>query len=72
MMRETTAAFLDVVAATPPPGGGGQPGAAARRRVHANRLGATLVDLRAAMEEVVRDRIDAGDGALTLVPGATC
>jgi lysophospholipase L1-like esterase len=35
-----------------------------------NRLGATLADLRAAMEEAAQARIDAGDVALTLVPGA--
>ena len=35
-----------------------------------NRLGATLADLRAAFESVVRERIAAGDGQLALVPGA--
>jgi lysophospholipase L1-like esterase len=35
-----------------------------------NRLGATLADLRGAMEEAVRDRLDAGDANLVLVPGA--
>ena len=35
----------------------------------ANRLGATLGDLRAAMEDVVRARISAGDSALQLVEG---
>jgi len=35
----------------------------------ANRLGATLEDLRRAFEEVVRRRIAAGDGALFLVEG---
>jgi lysophospholipase L1-like esterase len=34
-----------------------------------NRLGATLVDLRCAMEEVVRERIDAGDEHVVLVEG---
>ncbi len=34
-----------------------------------NRLGATLDDLRAAMEQVVRDRVAAGDQALHLVHG---
>lgn len=34
-----------------------------------NRLGATLVGLRAAMEAEVRRRIDAGDAALRLLPG---
>jgi len=32
-----------------------------------NRLGTTLVDLRRSFEDVVRERIDGGDGALTLV-----
>ena len=35
-----------------------------------NRLGATLADLRAAFERVVRERIAAGDARLALVPGA--
>ena len=34
-----------------------------------NRLGATLVDLRGAMEEAVQERIAAGDRQLSLVPG---
>ena len=34
-----------------------------------NRLGATLTALRATMEEVVKERIDAGDDRLRLVPG---
>jgi len=35
----------------------------------ANKLGATLGDLRAAMEDVVRARIDAGDTNLQLIEG---
>jgi lysophospholipase L1-like esterase len=35
----------------------------------ANRLGATLGDLRATMEDVVRARIDAGETALRLIEG---
>jgi lysophospholipase L1-like esterase len=35
-----------------------------------NKLGASLGDLRRAMEEVVRDRIANGDANLSLVPGA--
>ena len=35
----------------------------------ANLLGATLCDLREAFEAVVRDRIQAGDENLTLIPG---
>jgi lysophospholipase L1-like esterase len=34
-----------------------------------NRLGASLRDLRRAMEDVVRDRMAAGDSGLWLVPG---
>ena len=34
-----------------------------------NRLGATLADLRAAFERVVRERCAAGDAQLALVPG---
>ena len=34
-----------------------------------NRLGTTLTDLRTAFEQVVRSRINGGDGALTLVEG---
>jgi lysophospholipase L1-like esterase len=35
-----------------------------------NRLGATLADLRAAMETAGRERIDRGDTRLAVVPGA--
>jgi lysophospholipase L1-like esterase len=35
-----------------------------------NRFGATLADLRAALERAVTERIDRGDVRLTLVPGA--
>ncbi|MEV3992440.1 GDSL-type esterase/lipase family protein [Streptomyces sp. NPDC049837] len=35
----------------------------------ANALGATLAELRTAMEEAVRDLIAAGDGQLALLPG---
>ncbi|MER7760088.1 GDSL-type esterase/lipase family protein [Streptomyces sp. NPDC097619] len=34
-----------------------------------NRLGATLAELRAAMERAVRDRVAAGDRRLALLPG---
>ena len=71
MMRAGTGAFIDVVrqghadtpivVATPVV----RPDAEATP----NRLGATLADLRAAMEEVAQARIDAGDKRLTLVPG---
>jgi lysophospholipase L1-like esterase len=70
-MRANISAFLDVVRQGHPetpilvvspllrPDGEATP----------NRLGATLADLRRAMEEVVRDRIDAGDERLRLVEG---
>jgi lysophospholipase L1-like esterase len=70
-MRENMRAFLDVVRRGHPdvpivvcspvirPDGEAKP----------NRLGATLVDLRAAIEEVTRERIDAGDVRLRLVLG---
>ncbi len=35
-----------------------------------NKLGATLVDIRQAIESVATERIEAGDVALSLVPGA--
>ena len=35
-----------------------------------NKLGATLVDIRQAIESVTTERIEAGDVALSLVPGA--
>ncbi|HEY5024822.1 MAG TPA: SGNH/GDSL hydrolase family protein [Acidimicrobiales bacterium] len=72
MMLETTRAFLDIVRQGHPdtpvvvaspvlrPDAEGTP----------NRLGATLADLRGAMEDAVRARIDAGDGAIVLIPGA--
>jgi hypothetical protein len=34
-----------------------------------NALGATLIDLRVAMEELTRELVDAGDTQLTLVEG---
>ncbi|HZB72219.1 MAG TPA: GDSL-type esterase/lipase family protein [Acidimicrobiales bacterium] len=71
MMRETTAAFLEVVRGGHPTTPIVVPSPVLRPDAEAtpNRLGATLVDLRAAMEEAVQARIDAGDRALTLVPG---
>jgi lysophospholipase L1-like esterase len=72
LMRANTAAFLDLVRRGHPdtpvvvtspvvrPDGEAQP----------NRLGATLADLRSAMEDVVRARIAAGDERLVLVEGA--
>lgn len=71
LMRENTRAFIEIVRQAHPetpvlvqspilrPSGESAP----------NRLGATLQDLRAAMEEAVRERIAAGDAHLTLVAG---
>ena len=73
MFRENTRAFLTIVreghpetpiVVTSPVL---RPDAEAAR----NRLGATLADLRAAMEEVARERITDGDELLTLVPGGS-
>ena len=71
MMRETTAAFLDVVRDGHPttPLVVASPVLRPDAESTPNRLAATLVDLRGAMEDVVRARIDGGDAALTLVPG---
>jgi len=71
MMRAGTAAFIDVVrqghAETPIVVA--SPVVRPDAETTPNRLGATLADLRAAMEEVAQARIDAGDKRLTLVPG---
>jgi len=70
-MRANTAAFLDVVRQGHP----GTPVVVASPVLRPdaestpNRLGATLVDLRRAIEDVVQRRIDAGDTNLTLVTG---
>jgi lysophospholipase L1-like esterase len=71
MMRETTAAFLDAVRSGHPttPIVVASPVVRPDAESTPNRFGATLVDLRAAMEEAVHTRIRSGDGALTLVPG---
>jgi lysophospholipase L1-like esterase len=71
LFRENTRAFLDIlreghpetpIVVTSPvlrPDAEGMP----------NRLGTTLADLRAAMEDVARERIAGGDDRLTLVCG---
>jgi len=71
-MAEATRAFLEVVRQGHPftplvvvspvirPDAEGTP----------NRLGATLADLRAGIELAARERIEAGDEGITLVPGA--
>jgi lysophospholipase L1-like esterase len=72
-MRAGTAAFLDVVRQGHPevPIVVGSPVVRPDAETTANRLGATLADLRAAIEEVVQERITAGDRRLTLVPGGS-
>ena len=72
MMLETTRAFLDVVRQGHPdtPVVVASPVVRPDAEATPNRLGATLADLRAAMEEAVRDRIEAGDDTIVLVPGA--
>lgn len=71
MMRETTRAFVEVVRQghQETPIVVASPVLRPDAEDTPNRLGATLVDLRAAMEDVVRERIEAGDDQLTLVPG---
>jgi lysophospholipase L1-like esterase len=71
LMRASTAAFLDLVRQGHPetPLVVASPVVRPDAESTPNRLGATLADLRAAMEEVARARIDAGDKRLTLVPG---
>ena len=72
MMRETTRAFLDIVRQGHPetPIVVASPVLRPDAEETPNRLGATLVDLRRAMETAVRDRLDAGDDHITLIPGA--
>jgi lysophospholipase L1-like esterase len=72
MMRETTRAFLDIVRQGHPhtPMVVASPVIRPDAETTPNRLGATLADLRAAMEDVVRARLDAGDDNIVLVPGA--
>jgi lysophospholipase L1-like esterase len=72
MMLETTRAFLDIVRQGHPdtPIVVASPVLRPDAESTANRLGATLADLRAAMEEAVEARIDGGDAAIVLVPGA--
>jgi lysophospholipase L1-like esterase len=72
MMLETTRAFLDIVRQGHPdtPMVVASPVLRPDAEATPNRLGATLADLRAAMEEAARARIDGGDEALVLIPGA--
>ena len=71
MIRAATAAFLDIVRQNHPrvPIVMVSPIVRPDAEDTANRLGATLAGLRAAMEQVADARIGAGDGQLTLVPG---
>jgi lysophospholipase L1-like esterase len=72
MMLENTRAFLDIVRQghTDTPIMVASPVLRPDAESTPNRLEASLADLRAAMEEAVRDRIAGGDDALVLVPGA--
>ncbi len=72
MMLETTRAFLDIVRQGHPdtPIVVASPVLRPDAESTPNRLGATLADLRAAMEAAVHDRMAAGDEAIVLVPGA--
>jgi lysophospholipase L1-like esterase len=71
MMRSTTEAFVRIVRAGHP----GVPIVLASPVVRPdaedtpNKLGATLADLRAAMEDAGRALVDAGDELLTVLPG---
>jgi lysophospholipase L1-like esterase len=71
LFRENTRAFLDVLREGHPatPIVVTSPVLRPDAESTPNRLGATLADLRVAMEEVALERITAGDGALTLVRG---
>ena len=71
MFRENTRAFLDIVRAGHPdtPIVVTSPVLRPDAEDTANRLGATLADLRAVMEDVTLERIGAGDDRLTLVRG---
>lgn len=71
MMRETTRAFLDVVRQGHPdtPIVVVSPVIRPDAEESPNRLGATLGDLRAAVEEVAEARVAAGDSSLLLIRG---
>jgi len=72
MMRAAVSAFLEVVRQGHPatPVVVVSPVLRPDAEETPNRLGATLVDLRTAMEEVAAERVAAGDDHLTLLPGA--
>jgi lysophospholipase L1-like esterase len=71
MVREGMAAFLEIVRQGHPdtPIVVSSPIVRPDAESAPNRLGATLADLRAAIETVVEDRIAAGDTRLGLIPG---
>jgi lysophospholipase L1-like esterase len=71
MFRENTRAFLAIVRQGHPetPIVVTSPVLRPDAEATPNRLGATLADLRAAMEDVTRECIAAGDDLLVLVPG---
>jgi lysophospholipase L1-like esterase len=71
MMRETTRAFLDVLRQGHPdtPIVVVSPVVRPDAEETPNKLGASLADLRQAMEKAVQERIDAGDKQLQLIPG---
>ncbi len=70
MMRANTAAFLDIMRQAFPetPIVVASPVLRPDAEVTPNRLGATLADLRGAIEDITRSRLDS-DPRLTLVPG---
>ena len=70
-MRANTAAFLDVVRQGHPdtPIVVGSPVLRPDAESTPNRLGATLVDLRRAIEDAAHERIDAGDRRLSVLSG---
>jgi len=72
MLREGTRAFLEIVRQGHPttPVVLASPVLRPDAEATPNRLGATLADLRAAMEEAAAERIAAGDANLVLIPGA--
>jgi lysophospholipase L1-like esterase len=72
MLREGTVAFLAIIRQGHPrtPIVVASPVVRPDAEATPNRLGATLADLRAAMEGAVRDRVASGDDRITLVPGA--
>jgi lysophospholipase L1-like esterase len=71
MMLETTRTFLAIVRQGHPstPIVVASPVLRPDAEVTPNRLGATLADLRSAMEQAATERIDDGDKRLWLVPG---